>query len=349
MIRVAIISVMLFALQACSKQEEAVLTTEPMVVQLSAAQLTDVNTEYEFPATVSAVKSVDLKFQVSGRLIFEDLIEGSNVKKGQVLARIDPAPFQRRVAESKIRFEDAVRDLKRIEEVFKKNVASQRDLDEAKSQYSITKIALANAEQDLSYSTIAAPFDAIIGERHIENNSYITAGDTLANLQDRSQLYFSFEVPERIMTANSGNKNVKATAHIIGQEDNVFGIHYIEHKTTPDPITQTYGVTFAIDGEVTNLFYPGSRATVNIQSLGDEQSALLVPLNAIIGDKVTGFNVWKYDDATKTVVQTKVELTKLIGEYAVIASGLNQGDKVVSAAVSQMRAGLKVKEYKAGY
>jgi RND family efflux transporter MFP subunit len=341
--------VMVLMLQACSEPNEVVKEPSPVVVQLSQVKLTNLANDFEFPATISAVKSVDVKFEVSGRLIYQNLTEGSEVKKGQVLAKIDPAPFQRKVDESRIRHQDATRDLKRIKDVFEKNVASQRDYDEAKSQFSITKIALENAEQDLSYCTITAPFDAVIGARFIENNSYISTGDALANLQDRSELYFSFEVPERIMTANAGNKNVKATAHIIGQEDKVFDIHYVEHKTTPDPITQTYSVTFALDGKITNLFYPGSRAIVNIKDKDIQSQVLILPLNALMGNNDAGFSVWRYEQSTSSLTKVNVTVAKLQGEFALIESGLKDGDKVVSAAVSQMREGLVVKEYKANF
>ena len=338
-----------FVLQACSESTEVKQEVAPVVVQLSSAQVTSLANNYEFPAFVSAVKNVDLKFEVSGRLIFENLIEGSQVKKGKILAKIDPKPFQRKVEESRIRHEDAQRNLKRIKDVFEKNVASQRDYDDAKSQFSITKIALENAEQDLSYCTIRAPFDAVVGARYIENDSLIRSGDSLANLQDRSELYFTFEVPERIMTANVGNRDVKASAHIIGQEDNVYDIHYVEHKTTPDPITQTYGVTFALKGEVANAFYPGSRAIVNIMPNNNSERALLVPLSALVGNSDAGFSVWRLNEQDSKLTQVKVNVSKLHGEYALLSSGIKAGDKVVSAAVGQMREGLLVREYKATY
>ena len=343
------ILVAVFVLQACSESTEVKQEVAPVVVQLSSAQVTSLANNYEFPAFVSAVKNVDLKFEVSGRLIFENLIEGSKVKKGQILAKIDPKPFQRKVEESRIRHEDAQRNLKRIKDVFEKNVASQRDYDDAKSQFSITKIALENAEQDLSYCTIRAPFDAVVGARYIENDSLIRSGDSLANLQDRSELYFTFEVPERIMTANVGNRDVKASAHIIGQEDNVYDIHYVEHKTTPDPITQTYGVTFALKGEVANAFYPGSRAIVNIMPNNNSERALLVPLSALVGNSDAGFSVWRLNEQDSKLTQVKVNVSKLHGEYALLSSGIKAGDKVVSAAVGQMREGLLVREYKATY
>ena len=266
---------LLLCLQACSESTKEVKIDSPIAVQLFRADSVNITTAYEFPATVSAVKNVDLKFEISGRLVFANLVEGSMVAKGQVLARIDPTPFERQLVEAKIRFDDAVRDLARIEEVFKKKLVSQNEFDRAKSRYAITKLAFANAEQDLSYCTIKAPFDAIVGERYIENYSYVTVGAALANLQDRSKLYFTFEVPERVMTANAGNRDIKATAYILGQEDDVYDIYYVEHQTTPNSITQTYAVTFAIDGDVSNLFYPGSRASVKIKQNGKQQSAIL--------------------------------------------------------------------------
>lgn len=344
-----LIIILLFCLQACSKPTQEVKNQAPMLVQFYQAEKVNTSDKYEFPATVSVVKNVDLKFEVSGRLIYANLVEGSTVKKGEVLARIDPSPFERRVAEAKIRFADAIRDLKRIKEVFQKNVASQSDLDNAKSQYAITELALANAEQDLSYCTIEAPFDAVVGARYIENNSYISAGTTLASLQDRSKLYFTVDVPERIMTANSGNRNIQASAHILGQEDTVFTLHYVEHQTTPNPITQTYTVTFATDGDNNNLFYPGSRATVKIENNSTQHSALLIPIKALMGNSSKGFSVWRFNPSTNKVHAISVDVASLHGEFAVIAKGIASGDKIVSAAVNQMSEGLAVKEYKADY
>lgn len=348
MFRIIMLSV-LFLLQACSDNVTVAEKKQPLVVQLSEVKQSNLNKTYEFPATVSAVKDVDLKFEVSGRLTFENLTEGSEVTKGQVLAKIDAAPFQRKVDESRTKHEDARRGLRRMEEMFSKKVASQRELDDAKSLATLTKIALDNALQDLSYCTVKAPFDAVIATRMTENNSYIRAGDTIANLQDRSQLYFTFEVPERVMTANAGNRNVKATASIIGQEERVFDIHYVEHQTTPDPVTQTYDVTFAIDGTVTNLFYPGSRATVTIEDLARLKDALIIPVKSLVGDKTSGFYVWRFNATTSSVEKVSVEVAQLVGEHVILASGLLVSDKVVSAAVGKMRENLVVKEYKADF
>ncbi len=83
---------LLLCLQACSESTKEVKTDFPIAVQLFRADSVNITTAYEFPAAVSAVKNVDLKFEISGRLVFANLVEGSMVAKGQVLARIDPTP-----------------------------------------------------------------------------------------------------------------------------------------------------------------------------------------------------------------------------------------------------------------
>lgn len=345
---------LLAGVQSCSKQEVQVEVSKPTVVQLHQIRQASENAEYEFPATVSAVKNVDIKFEVSGRLISVNLAEGHQVKKGELLAQIDPAPFERKVEENRVRHDVAVKEFNRIKNLFHTGAASQSLLDNAESQFEITKIALANAKQDLSYTQVTAPFDAFISKRLIENNSYIGAGDSIASLQDRSKLYFSFDVPERIITKNAGNKEVEAKAYVIGRPDQVFDLHYVEHQTTPDPITQTYAVTFAIDNKDGLILTPGARAIIKVSALDNKQHGLILPITALAGDKEGGFNVWLFDSSANAVTKKLVNVLKLEADYALIQAEykgvrLNAGDKVVSAAVSQMSEGLLVKEYKAEY
>ncbi len=346
-LRYFILTCFLLGLQGCSQESGVPQLKNPRVVQLFEVVERADNMSYEFPATVSAVRNVEIEFEVSGRLIEANLVEGSQVPKGQVLAKIDPTPFERKVEESYIRHDVAIKDLKRIKTMHKRGAASQSMLDNAESEFEITKLALANAKQDLSYCQIKAPFDAYVAERFIENNSYIRAGDSIATLQDRSQLYFSFDVPERLVTRNAGNKDVEAQAQILGRPERIFDLHYVEHQTTPDPITQTYTMTFAINQHDGVILTPGARAIVNIKSKTHQTSGLIVPLSALLGNKESGFDVWLYRPNNHSVQKQPVEVIKILEQYAILSTGVKAGDKVVSAAVNQLSEGEVVQEYKA--
>lgn len=340
---------LVLTLQACSEQQTITKSKQPLVVQLQTVEAASKEAIYEFPATVSAVKNVDIKFEVSGRLIATDLVEGSQVAKGQLLAKIDPKPFERKVKENKVRHELAIRDLDRIAKMNKKGAASQSMLDNATTQFEITKLELANAKQDLSYTEVTAPFDAFVARRLIENNSYIRAGDTVANLQDRSKLYFTFDVPERLVTQNAGNTDIEAVAYVIGRPEQMFKIHYVEHQTSPDPVTQTYPVTFAIDNNDEFFLTPGARAIAKITLKQNHIDGFVIPVSALVGQKSGGFSVWLFNQETQMLTQQAVDVVEMFDDYVLIRSGVTTGDKVVSAAANQMSEGIVVKEYKADF
>lgn len=334
-------------LQACNEVTVVESEKTPLVIQTFTVVEQQNNDVYEFPAVVSAVKNVELRFEVAGRLIATDLVKGRKVIKGQVLAQIDPAPYERKKKDKEVRHKLAKSDLKRIESLYKTGGVSHSAFDNAKTRFETTLLELNNANQDLSYTKLAAPFDGFVSDRYIENDSYVQVGNSVATIQDRSSLYFSFDVPERVMTVNSGNTDVLATARIIGVEGQTYKIHYVEHEATPDPITQTYNVTFAIDNAKETLFIPGSRAIVTVKTLFGGASINVVPVSAVFGDARSGFAVWLYDDKQKVVHSRSVNVSGIVKGFAMISSGLAKGDKVVSAGITYMREGLVVREFKA--
>lgn len=334
-------------LQGCTENKVVMVDEAPLVIQTFSIIKKQKNEVYEFPAVVSAVKNIELKFEIDGRIITTDLVKGKRVKKGQLLAQIDPRPFERKVKDRLVRHNLAAKELKRQQSLFNKGVISQSIVDSADSLFETTLLDLNNAKQDLTYCQVFAPFDAFISNRYIENSSYIKAGDSIATLQDRSTIYFSFDVPERVMTTNTGNNTFQASAKLIGLNETKYAIHYVEHEATPDPITQTYNVTFAInDGQESKLI-PGSRAIVTVMNKLNNEQVTIVPMSAIVGDSKAGFNVWLVDENKATVSKKHVNIQGISGKFAIIRDGLLEGDKVVSAGISQMRAGLLVSEYKA--
>ena len=138
-------------LSACSSEEpaEQQANVAPRYVKLATVSNIPDFDEFTFPAVVSAVKTVDLSFEVSGRLIQTDLVTGSDINKGKLLATIDRKPFERRVDESTTRLDQAKRELDRIEKMFAQKLVAQSSLDTAKTSYELAVIDLKNAEQDL--------------------------------------------------------------------------------------------------------------------------------------------------------------------------------------------------------
>lgn len=336
-------------LGACgSDQQNAGVQAPIQTVKLVPVSTIPNTNEMFFPAEVTAVKTINVSFEVTGRLTQVNLRTATQVKKGDLLAQIDSIPFERQVKEAQARYHQAELDLKRIKSTLSKGVASQSQLDTAETAFELAKITLSNAKQNLSYTQITAPFDAQISERLVENGSYVRAGDTIAKLQDISKLYFNINVPERLLSSYEKGSLIKATAHSISMPDKKYLVEYVEHATLPDPVTQTYKVVFAAQSTPKQNLTPGTRAVVKVVTSNQTlSSALLVPFTAINGNKTQGFNIWVFNKDTNKVTNKVIDVIKIEQGHAVIAGDIQQGDLVVAAGTAKMREDLVVKPYKA--
>ncbi|WP_233094788.1 efflux RND transporter periplasmic adaptor subunit [Alteromonas sp. IB21] len=340
------------ALTACSSEEPVKEQSQasPRYVKLATVSNIPDYDEFTFPAVVSAVKTVDLSFEVSGRLIQTDLVTGSDIRKGKLLATIDRKPFERRVDESKTRLDQAKRELDRIEKMFAQKLVAQSSLDSARTSYELAVIDFKNAEQDLSYTQLYAPFDAKVSQRLVENNSFVAAGTPIARLQDVSKIYFNINVPERLLTANIGRGIKQASATLATNRNRWYPVSYVEHSTQPDPVSQTYEVVFAMEPREELPLTPGARAVVKVSLQGSlYPEGLVVPVQSLVGNEDSGFAVWVYNDETSSVVKQAVSVKHIENELAVI-EGKNEGNialgqQVVAAGATQMRADMKVLPY----
>lgn len=318
------------------------------VVKLSSATPMRKQRRYEFPAIIRPVKTIDIQFEVNGRLTLIDLTTGNSVKKGQLIAAVDATPFELSVRENRALLKQSELELERIRALVAKGVASARELDNAKTQRDIRNIELAHSLEDLSRTRIHAPFDALVSQRMIENDSYIKAGDSIARLQDMSLIYFELNIPERLLSAAANSNLLSAQATVRRDEFNssLMNLHYVEHNTEPDPITQTYKIIFAAKPEADMNITPGQRTLVEI-TIESKSSAdgAFVPLSALASDKDDQFYVWRYNDAQGTVSPVAVTVIEHSGDEALV-SGIEPETRVVSAGIGQMRDQLPVREYR---
>jgi RND family efflux transporter MFP subunit len=336
------------SLSACTSEEvNEQSTASPRYVKLATVSTIPNFDEFTFPAVVSAVKTVDLSFEVSGRLTQTDLITGSDIAKGTLLATIDRKPFERRVEQSKTRLEQSKRELDRIEKMFSQKLVAQSALDSAMTSYELAVLDLKNAEQDLSYTQLYAPFDAKVSERLVENNSFVKSGTSIARLQDVSKIYFNINVPERLLTANIGRGIKEASATLATNRAQWYTVEYVEHSTQPDPVSQTYEVVFAMAPREDLPLTPGARAVVKVSLQGTlYPDGFVVPVKALVGDKENGFAVWLYNDDTQLVSKQTIAVRHIENDLAVIEGDVALGQFIVAAGAAQMRDGMKVLPYK---
>lgn len=329
-----------------STEKQISTAVKPVVVKLAEPATVSEMQTYEFPAKIEAFRTIDLAFEVSGKVQMIDLSEGNNFSKGDLLVSLNPDAFQRRVKQSQLQLKEAKVELDRISTLDKKGYISHQKLTQAQTNYELAKIALANSRADLAYSKLQAPFDGVVSKRFTEKNSFVAPGVKVAELQDLSKIYFAVDMPEKLVVGLSKDMVYQASVQLPGLQNQIMEVRYSEHENVPNPITQTYRVYFSmpkINGVKTTV---GSVAILTL-SVANAQNAntLVVPFSAIVAGPDTTFYVWRLDAESSTVARQTVTLGLIQGEYAQVVSGLNKGDKIVSAGVSKMRDGLLVKAY----
>lgn len=161
-------------------------------VDIFIAQKTDVPISFDYTATVASSQDVIIYPKVGGTIIKQFFKPGSKVKAGDKLFLIDPEKYQASfdsldaaVGVANANLKNAETEFKRISTLYKKNAVSQKDYDAAVAAYDIAnanlvsaKANLKNAKIDLSYTTITAPFDGVVGDNQVDVGSLVIANQT---------------------------------------------------------------------------------------------------------------------------------------------------------------------------
>ena len=335
-----VIGALSFFLTGCQEQEVA---AAPSVEKARPARVMVVS-EFDdlftrtFTGRVDAVQTVDLAFQIPGKIIELPIIEGQHIAKGDLIAALDPTDYEIAWREAQVNYEQKKKDLKRYETLKNKDVISEGQYDKAKAAFDLAEVNLDKARQNLGYTKIVAPYDAIVTARKLDNYAIIGAGTSVARLQDVSEVRIDIDVPETLFSQATNSSVLTMTAKFPAVPDKEFQLEYREHTTEVDSVAQTYRVTLAMPNNVDFNILPGMSASVKVglnSPLGNA-TAYFVPTSAIgaAADK-TPF-VWVVDDESKRVSRRSVAVGSILGSFVPILTGLKDGEMVVTAGVSHL-------------
>ena len=314
-------------LGACEEQQEAyVATSRPVkTIVVGGGSNGDVRT---FPAEVDAIQKADISFRVSGRIQKIYVKEGDQVKKGQLLAELDPTDFEITLKDREASYKTAKANYDRAKELVEKDAISRVEHDNIRAQYHTAQANLNSAKQDLVYTKLKADFDGYIAKRYVENFEEVLRSEKIFSLQDVSSLKMIIDVPENLMItidkSSTGQRELYATFDNI--KNKRFPLKFREASTKADPSTKTFEVTLTMDS---SQDYTGSAPTVTL------------PVSAVISDNRKQATVWIVDEDTMTVHPKKVVPGLMTGD-SIQVDGLSPGDRIVTAGASFLRENMKV-------
>ncbi len=320
----------------------------PPAVSVIEIQPANLPLSYEYAGRTTGSREVEIRARVSGILLKRAYTEGQPVKQGDVLFRIDPAPFEAELAQAQARLTQTERDWKRAEALIKEKALSPREYDEAKSAYEQARAAVKTARINLDYTTVTAPISGITSKESLSEGSLVSADTSLlTTLAQLDPIYVDFSIPDSEAIAQrqqlaSGALTAQADGKLTAEV--FFGDTrkepYIGHVNFTDSVIDPQTGTVrarAVLPNADNAILPGQFVRVNISGLV-LQNAITIPDAATMQGPMGTFvyTVLTEGDTTKAAI-TPVVLGALADKQRIVTSGLKAGDKVITEGMIKVQ------------
>lgn len=321
-------------------QQAPPASPKPTLTEIVSAQASD---DLSFNGVVRAAKRADLTFRVNGRLTNIYVKEGDEVKKGDLLAKLDARDANTALASAQLELKNTKLEHERANAIYKKSQAiSKSDLDAITTRYNLAKNRVDEATRQMEYTTLKAPFSGIIGRKLVDNHVQIQANSPVLTLHDLKDLEVVINIPHKVVLSGSNKTEANAILNAIpGQE---FPLVLRTFASQPDPVTQTYPVALGFSDLKGFRVLPGMSVKVFPSNELSDLSIMTLPISALMPDNQDKQFIWVVDD-NNIAVKRYVEIGALSKNRIVIKENLAQGERVIIAGVSSVREGMEVRPY----
>jgi len=307
--------------------------------------------ERRFPGRIESARRVELAFRVAGTLKQLPVKEGNEVAVGAVIAKLDDADFKTAYDDRKAVYTRTSADYERAKELVKDGFISRVDYDKVEADFKSARAAMRQAELDLSYATLKAPFSGSIAKRYVQNFEEVQAKQPVIALRDLNLLDVKFNVPESLMIRLSEEgvdeeaPDVPVYAIFDATPDTRYSLSYKEAATRADQATQTFEVTYTLPAPDELEVLPGMTTTVNIDLTRylDSSKIFTIPVASVVADPGLAPKVWVVNSETMTVSARVIEVGMMEGSSIQVLSGLNGGERIVTAGAPFLVDGMKVR------
>jgi membrane fusion protein (multidrug efflux system) len=350
----------ILALASCGKPPAT--APAPVDVTVATVEQRDVPVTQEWVASVYGFVDAQVRAQVTGNLVRQDYVEGSHVRRGDLLFEIDPRPFQAaldlalaQLAQAQAQVGKTEEDVKRYAPLAKEQAISEQELDDAvqanlaaKAQVAAAQAAVEQARLNLDFTRIASPVDGVAGLVKAEVGDLVgpaTGILTTVSTLDPMKVYFPISEQSYLefMKGHAGAMvsfpaGIRLDLILADGSVHPYPGKFYAADRQIDPDTGTLQIAALFPNPQDSLRpgqYARVRAVVSI-----DKGALLVPERAL-AELQGGYQIVTVDGANMTHLQS-VEVGSRAGGMAVIEKGLKPGDRVVVDGLQKVRDGTLV-------
>jgi membrane fusion protein (multidrug efflux system) len=307
----------------------------PVYVEAAPVKVAELQQKISAVGSLSSPQETVVAPQISGRLVSLDIDQGQVLQRRAILARLDDSIQKAELAAAEATLTNARNIYERDRQVFKTGGVSAQQLQSDETAVRQAEAQLRQAQVNLQYTVIRAPFTGAVGMRQVSLGAYLKDGDAIVRIRQMDPLYLDFELPQQTV------------AHILpGQKANfaVPGLagDFEGTVTTIDPALDVDSRNIHVQATVPNpklLLKPGMFAQVRL-IVGNKPDTLFVPAQAIFPEGDVRY-VWVVAPEDKAE-QRRVEVGVYRDNWVEIISGLKPADRVITAGVQKLHPGAKL-------
>ena len=324
--------------------------SDAVSVRAYRVALTDFEDNLPVMGTVKGSLEIELKFEINGVIDSINFREGDIIYKGDLIATMDKKDAELKVEYAKSKLESAKvqvlaakKKLEIHENLYKIGGIIKAKLEEielevknAESQLKSTAVELKSADAELKKTSLYAPRDGVLGSRDSEEGEFVTPNDKVATLYETMEVFVELGIVEKDIDKIALGQSVTVTvdaypgATFTGTTDNVFPI--IEGKSR----TLTVRVRIQNDNA---MLLPGMFARAMI-TVAEFKNAIVVP-SMSMNKTDDGYSTFTIDE--NNMVRSKpIEVAYVTTDYTVVASGLYEGEIVVTDTPQELKDGMPV-------
>lgn len=304
-----------------------VVAERPAPVRVATAAPAEFLTRIRTVGRVEPDRTYVLAFKTPGVVSRLNVQEGDSVRKGQVLAELDPRDVNAQLRSAQEAADKAERELARIRQLHTRGFASDAELQDAQAQTKSTQAVAHAARSDRTYASIVAPSDGIVLRRNVEANSVVAAGAPVMTLSDMSEAFvLAAGLADRDALRVALGDTAKVTFDAF--PDQAFSAVISEIGADADEHTGTFQIKLRIT-ETNAPLKSGLVGRAVIEPAIASGVGLAIPVDAILeghGDEAIVFVV---DPATGVARLTRVSIGRLSGALVAVTSGIAAGEQVV--------------------
>ena len=308
----------------------------PTPVEVTEAKAQKVADTFKAVGTIEAIEAVKIVSEIDAAVISLPFEEGSNVKKGDLIAQLDDSQLAGELARNKALHEQSEAAFNRTKGIVEKNLGSQQDLDDAAAALKVTEANLAIAQARFNKTRITAPFDGIIGARKVSVGTFLRTGDEITELANVDNIRINFSAPESYLSRLK--RGAEVTVSTTAYPDYKATGQIVVIEPVLDPSTRN-GRLVAKVSNPQRKFFPGMSADIAVV-LAERDGATTVPNEAVFANGNQSYVYVVKPDST--AMKSAVTLGTRLADVVEVLNGVEAGQEVVRAGHQKLYDGAKV-------